>query len=204
MYTQIRRVFVCMSFVLVPLGFATVVLDQSQTAYNAGTGVYKTNICLQTFTPGISSNLDHVELRMGSAYPTIIPVTVSIVTVTIDEEPILQLLGSSTVNDLGYGGWITFDFASQNIALTKDALYGLYVEADDPDYQSPNVSWYFQNNTNPYEAGGLWLLQNPGGWRLFNLTADNADACFKTYMVPEPATVLLLTLGGLVLRTWRG
>jgi hypothetical protein len=187
----------------VSYGSPVVVLDQSQETYGGATGVYATNIPMQTFTPGLSGNLDHVDLRMGSAYPTVIPVTVSIVEVTMEDDPIVNSLGSVTVADLGFGGWVTFDFASKNISLTQGGLYGIYVEADDPDYQSPNISWYFKNNTNPYQSGGLWWLQNPGGWRLVNLNVDTADACFRTYMTPEPATIALLCTGLLFIRKTR-
>ncbi|MDD5063815.1 MAG: PEP-CTERM sorting domain-containing protein [Phycisphaerae bacterium] len=206
MNKYVAAVIVVISFLActVSYGSPVVVLDQSQETYAGATGVYATNIPMQTFTPGISGNLDHVDLRLGSAYPTVIPATVSIVEVTIEGDPVINSLGSVTIPDIGmYGGWTTFDFASQSISLTQGTLYGLYVEADDPDYHSPNISWYFQNTTNPYPSGGLWLLQDPGGWRLFNLSTDNADACFRTYMTPEPTTIALLAVGLFFIRKTR-
>lgn len=172
----------------------SVVLDQSQETSNAAMAVYEDNTCAQTFVPGVSGTLDHIDVNLGSAYPNTVPVTVSVVETAVTV-PSGDVLGSVCIEDIGMkGGWITFDFHSQSIALTDGTLYGIVVAADEPISTYPGISWGYQSSGDPYTAGACWWNQ-PSGWML---AGTGADAAFKTYMVPEPTTALLLGVGGLV------
>jgi len=192
--------FITIYVVVVLLGAsctASVELDQSQITYGGGWGIGTNNILAQTFTPGLSGKLDHIDVQLGSAYPTAIPVTVSIVE-TISSVPSGNLLGSVTMPDIGFGGWKSFDFLSENINLTAGTLYAIQVITDRP-FSSPGISWYYSNNnSNPYSNGCLWLYQTY--WRNMDLIHNASDATFKTFMlVPEPATIAMLGIGALSL-----
>ena len=58
-----------------------------------------------------------------------------------------------------------------------------------------------------YSGGSLWNWSSDVGWNQDYMMPDydfsKMDAVFTTYMVPEPTTIALLTLGGLFLRRRR-
>lgn len=129
-----------------------------------------------------------------------LPVTIGIVETTADA-PNDTTLG--TVVDAAISvGWNTIDFYSQSIILTAGTKYGIVISNTDSNKDtSPTDSFRIQWDSNPYAGGALWerMRSTSGGWNdwepaIFDTssTPGYADGAFRTYMVPEPASIALL------------
>ena len=80
--------------------------------------------------------------------------------------------------------------------LEKGVTYAIVVTAfgSNADY-----AWYTKYNANGYDDG--WLLYIPAGDD--NLVGGGLDLSFRVNLIPEPATLLLLSLGSLVLGKYK-
>lgn len=176
-----------------------VMLDQSQESWHGGSiGLSLTHPSLaQTFTAGITGQLDHVDLRFGEygddpSYPA----TISIINVVDGGRPEGSVLGSVNVPNI-INGWNTINFLSESIFLSADTQYGILIFVDDPVYDT-GLEVNAKTEWNDVYAGGIWWRKFGDTW--YQNNNGDAEAVFRTYMVPEPTTVLLLGLGGLFLR----
>jgi len=185
-----------------------VIVDQSQETFSGYITVSSFGSSfVQTFTCGVNGQLDHIDLRItgeqGSdpTYPT----DVSIVNV-VNGTPVSSTLGQ--VNNMDFeNGWNSVSFLSKSISLTAGNQYGIVLMNDDTDvHDIGTVNLYLElgRGVDSYSNGSLWK-GNPGSWEnendwIWDTNLLPADACFRTYMVPEPATILLLGLGSMMLR----
>lgn len=166
-------------------------LDQSQTYRDADLGMftfsYVTVMQGQTFTAGLSGNLDRVELQLGvisgpgdlnvSIYDTSggLPTGSPLATTTVSSSSIAY-----------YEAWQDVYFNPAPV-VTAGHQYAIGLEA------SLNSDWSASAaDNNPY-AGGT-MLQNissvPGGWQE---QPGGWDMLFKTYVETQQATTTTLT-----------
>jgi len=177
--------------------------------------VFNFSSLAQTFTPGVSGQLDHIDLLMGDdTFPDpSYPATVSIRTTVGGLEPSDTVLGTVNVTTGFVVGWNSIDFLGESVFLTAGTRYGIVMENDDINRDvDPTDTWRVQFRDNHYLGGAHWARNRDatGGWGPWYLPigskpgvppslAGDADAAFRTYMVPEPASLALLLLGGLML-----
>ncbi len=192
---------------VVSLTFSTArteILDQYQEDSDMWGMISVEGFFAQTFTPGISGQLDHIDLHIGEwiwdpGYPS----TVSIVN-TAGGLPNGSALGEVEFPE-PFNGWNTIDFLAESVFLSAGTQYAIILSNDDDPalHIEPTVTWRI-TETDAYSGGSLWSWMVDVGWNQdFDLpTYDLAlmDAAFRTYMVPEPATIGLFGLGGLLLR----
>lgn len=184
------------------------ILDQAQQSQSGYISVSSLGSSfVQTFTCGLGGPLDHIDLKIcgedeytDPGYPT----TVAIVN-TNNGTPILSTLGQ--VNNVIFEvGWNSIDFRSESIFLTAGTQYGIMIANDDTNvHDVPTVNLYhiFGLGVDSYSGGSLWKGY-PGAWEnendwIWDANLLPADACFRTYMIPEPGTIFLLGLGAVML-----
>lgn len=167
----------------------------------------------QTFTAGISAQLESVDVHLSDIFgplgpnpvaPTY-PTTVAIVNL-VGSVPSGSVLGEVYVEDFVYG-FNNVNFLSDSIFLTAGTGYGIVISNEDPDpWDEGSVVWGIADS-DVYSGGSLWNWHSDVGWNqdysLPVLDFSIMDAAFRTYMVPEPATIILLGFGAVVLRKRR-
>lgn len=192
------------------------IVDQSQEQFDGSWLV----ICsewsfAQTFTTGISSQLEKVDLYLdnifcpsspGSSTIANYPSTVSIVNV-IDSIPSGSVLGQVYVDGFSVA-FNSIDFSSESVFLTAGTQYGIVLSNDDPEpYDDTSTQWRCKS-TDVYSGGSLWVWMADVGWTqsvkppyesMPVETYYDKDAAFITYMVPEPSSALLFSLGSLAI-----
>ena len=197
-------------------------MDQSQEQSNGGAGFYRFRSYAQTFTPAISGQLAQVDLLMSDriAEPNY-PATISIVE-TVGDAPTGTLLAQVDVPgfvvDTDYDpdgdgipnfriGWNSIDFLSQSVMLSAETTYGIVLQNDEViGSGAPTDTFRVQWSGDAYSRGALWkgslvsIGPDVWNWELPDDPGDGyADGAFRTYMVPEPATLGLLLSPGLLL-----
>jgi hypothetical protein len=199
-----KRVIVYVMVVVLTANWAQgTILDQAQEQKNGNTSISGTSYA-QTFTVGVGGQLDHIDIYVGhqdygdQSYPT----TVSIVNVN-NGVPSGLVIGSidSHIFDLG---WNSVDFLSESMMLTAGAQYGIILYNDDSEANvDPTMHWMINWSGNTYQGGDLWRWSNSNHrWNYCSPSGDSSsptgsDACFRTYMVPEPTTKLPRGLGAI-------
>ena len=184
---------------------AAPILDQSQEQWNGGGwNIYAQRSFAQTFTCGISNQLSHVDVLLdtweGSPdYPSTFSI-VGVVSGVPSGAPLASVNASGFVL-----GWNTVDFSSEGLFLAAGTQYGILVSNDDPDPDaSPSLGMGFDYDNN-YNGGMMWYWTAAGGWSNDFTWAPpgETDGVFRTWMIPEPSTWLLLVFSGLygVIRT---
>ena len=199
-----KKTFVILVITLTFSTARTEILDQYQEDSDMWGMIAVEGFFAQTFTPGISGQLDHIDLRIGEwvrdpGYPS----TVSIVN-TAGGLPSGSLLGEVDIPE-PFDGWNTIDFLAESVFLSAGTQYSIILSNDDDPALNiePAVTWRI-TGTDTYPGGSLWSWRADIGWNQDGdmPTHDFAlmDAAFRTYMVPEPATIGLFGLGPLLLR----
>ncbi|UCD56444.1 MAG: hypothetical protein JSV16_11480, partial [Candidatus Hydrogenedentota bacterium] len=154
----------------------------------------------QTFTTGMSGQLESVDVHLtdlfGSGTPTY-PSTVSIVNL-VGSVPSGSALGEVHVEAF-VDGFNNVDFLSESIFLTAGMQYGIVISNDDPEpWDAGSVCWGVAES-DVYSGGSLWNWHFEVGWNqdysLPDFDFSKMDAAFRTHMVPEPATIVILCFG---------
>ena len=183
------------------------VSDQYLYQSSGGTNLTPTRYLGQTFTCGIEGQLSYVSLEIDvwSQEPPFFPVTVSIVE-TQNGIPSGSVLGSVTVNPPALG-WFKFDFSQESVDLLAGTQYAIVAYNNDNISGDPSDGVRIQFDNNLYAGGRLWQWKPTTGWQPYvspipDTISSDIDMAFQTWMVPipEPTTLLLFGLGGLVLR----
>ena len=205
-------------FTLILLSFVpmlqSAILDQAQEDI-AGVAVF---ICdewyiAQTFTAGLSGQLERIDLYLENDFPfdnpsPLFPTTVSIVD-TIGGVPGGSVLGTVYAQNL-IEGFNSIDFLDESVFLAADSQYGIVLFNDDTErYTGSSTQWRTTEDVYPVGAmwsyyGGEWLQTvTPPGGGLGDETFYDKDAALRTYIVPEPATIILLALGAYIFKNKR-
>lgn len=185
-----------------------VVLDQSQEQLGGNWLVICPDWSIaQTFTTGLSGQLDKIDVYLDNTFFSEIdlyPTTFSIVNVD-NEVPTDSVLGTVYADNL-VSGWNSIDFSSQSILLNDGNQYAIVVYNDDSERYSGDSTQWRASNSDVYDEGSLWIyidgewtqvVTPPGGYpdEIFY----DKDAAFRTYMVPELATICFLVSGCFIL-----
>lgn len=180
------------------------VIDQSQELCDVAGTIWSECLWAQIFTPSISGQLAFVEVFTDqSISPGIIdyPSFISIVNI-VAGVPSESTLGEIYLPHI-YDGWNTANFLSENIFLNAGVQYAIMFSNDDPQLENGFTTWGICDE-DVYSGGSLWNWNSDDGWNQDAMEPiyDFAlmDATFRTYMVPEPSTLLLLGLGAIMLR----
>ena len=196
-----RFAIVCVVVIgTIPVSVATAsVLDQSQPVSGGSATIYSGQSIAQTFVPGMTGRLERVEVELAYGTTTY-PLNVSIVE-TVSGAPTGTVLGLQPVSGT-LVAWKAVDFLSDEIDLVAGQEYAIILECDEPTV-SLGSGWKVVWDGNLYPAGTLWdYAPSEGSWAQKDWSSEteyDADAVFRTYMIPEPATLGLLALGGLAL-----
>jgi hypothetical protein len=166
----------------------------------------------QTFTAGMSGQLESIDVYLSDfstlgpnpIAPTY-PSTVSVVNL-VGAVPSGSVLGEVYVEEFVYE-FNNVDFLSEWVFLMAGTQYGIVISNDDPDpWDEGSVGWGMADS-DVYSGGSLWNWHFDVGWNQDYLLPaydfSKMDAAFRTYMVPETATIILLGVGVLALRKRR-
>lgn len=184
------------------------VVDQSQEQFDPSLFVICSDwLSAQTFTAGMDGHLEKVDLYLTNTFATdLYPCTISIVNV-INEIPSGSILGEVFKESL-VDGWNGIDFSYESVFLASGTKYGIVVSNDDTERYSGISTQWCSKSTDVYTGGSAWILMPDTGWvqsvqtpgELLPVeTFYDKDTTFKTYMIPEPATIILFSLGGFAL-----
>ncbi len=202
-----------------PLTAATI--DQFQLDHDGGSPVYDGAWLAQSFTPSaVGEQLDHVDLLVDDYNPTLEitlnptqPAYVSIVETGLDggplntAYPIATPLASVYMPTGFVVGWNSIDFLPFSLSLTAETLYAIVIQTDDPWWWDSStdsfmIHWGLDDEPEPtdfYDRGVLWEWLPSTDWApaKYNSSYDPgiADLAFRTYMTPEPTTLVLLACG---------
>jgi hypothetical protein len=180
-------VVAAVGLLIVPSASATGTIDQSQTT-TSGLSVTTaaSQWTAQTFTAGITGNLDQVDLflfRVGSAGD----LTVQIQTVS-GGVPSGNVLASTTLAEANVSAssysWISVPL-SPPAPVTAGTQYAIVLSAPRAaGFPSALYTWNFVF-ANPYSGGRLVLSSTSGSsWGDFASVFDDGDTAFKTYVTP--------------------
>ena len=187
------------------------VIDQAQENYdNCWLVICDQWDFAQTFTAGISGQLESIDLLLADIFDwnatppskANYPITISIVDV-INFVPNGPVLGQAYVDNFE-SGFTNVNFLLESIYLTAGNQYGIMLSSEDLlAYDTPSTQWV-STIEDVYAGGSLWIRKPDTGWiqtvvppneNLPVETFYDKDATFRTNMVPEPITAVLMGLG---------
>jgi hypothetical protein len=188
---RVSRIFVLASVTSVALllGIAASAsagtLDQQQTSSNGGFGVFSTQSDAQTFTAGITGDLDQADLNLSTVGTP--PATVSVeIRTTSAGKPTATVLASGTVATSALGrsaAFVPVLFATP-APVTAGSQYALV--AYSPGIVGNAVGWSIQGSGGGYSGGEAFdsgdSLPPGANWNRFS----SDDFAFKTFVVPAP------------------
>ncbi|MHC4725454.1 MAG: PEP-CTERM sorting domain-containing protein [Planctomycetota bacterium] len=171
------------------------ILDQSQEQTDICTVICSDWAMAQTFTAGVSGKLAQVDLYLENHFVSFpiepgaasYPITVSIVSIE-DSMPTWSVL---------------------SVFFEADTQYAIVVTNDDIErYDADSTQWGIKG-TDVFDGGAMWVWMETTGWVQSVQPPDESlpletfydkDAAFRTYMVPEPSTLLLFCFLTLVFK----
>jgi hypothetical protein len=160
-------------------------LDQQQTSFNGDIGVFTTQSDAQTFTAGITGDLDQADLNLSKVGTA--PATVSVeIRTTSAGKPTATVLASGTIatSALGRSGaFVPVVFATP-APVAAGTQYALVVYS--AGMAGNAVGWSIQGSGDPYSGGETFDSGDPlppgANWNEFSFE----DFAFKTFVVPAP------------------
>ena len=168
-------------------------LDQQQTLSNfGGLQVDSTDSKAQTFTAGLTGQLDQVDLALsGMSVTTPLTVQIRDGSATAPGDTVLASASVPTSAVTSSESFVPTSFASP-ASVTAGTQYSIVALND-----SPAISGWFwyagKPVTNPpsaYEGGRLYTSSNPLGTGPWFEGNPFADFEFKTYVTPPPPPVV--------------
>lgn len=186
------------------------VIDQAQLSSSGSIAFWEDERAVaETFTPGISGILDSIMLDIGISEPENLPEGFEMhvaIAEWSDSTPGATLGSVDLMADSSYvfGEDDYIDFLAESINLTSGSLYSIILTSDESYVEPAFPHGYFNTGVrtnwegDAYSDGTMWTMIS-GDWVEWP-TDSEADLYFATYMeereeIPEPATLLLLSLG---------
>ena len=177
--------------------FAVNSLDQSQEINNTNATLYHPDFhtkLAQSFTPGVSGQLDKISVYLGNSAGSTSPVTAEIRAYSGGPNETI-LASTSVVVPYNFGGaWTDFVFSSPP-SLTAGTAYAIVLTG-------PNsIIWYGSTDYNSYVNGAAWHLYTNGTsnditddyWTTSNFASTIGDFMFRTYRLLYAPTNITLS-----------
>lgn len=193
MKNKVLFISIAVFFQATSISSALLIVDQAQDLVeqgpNVGYGINNNLWSWQEFKPAMN-NLEQVDLYLEAFN---IPVGRTVFFEIRNDQSTLWST-SFSANSIPSGtGW--FEIDTPQVSLVPNQTYRLYLTSTltDADWEQSNsdIIWWGIEGGDPYPIG------TSSGY------STDFDFGFRTWAVPEPATLLLLTLGGLMLRRRR-
>ena len=141
-----------------PLAYATDTLDQSQTATGFSVTVNNTQMLAQTFTAGMTGQIDQLSLFLGQQFAAG-GGAIQIQSVAAGQ-PSGTSLGATTYSGFIPAGWRDYPFGAA-VSVTTGTQYAIVVI---PNSASGNTTWV-SSKTDVYAGGQAWSgTQGTGTW----------------------------------------
>jgi hypothetical protein len=159
-------------------------LDQQQTMSNTEAGLNSGQGLAQTFTAGITGDLDQADLLLRKVDSPVEPLTVEIRNAA-GGQPGTAVLASASIpmSALGSGAEFvsaTFDTPAAVTAGTQYALVAYTAHAT-----NDCCGWAYQDATNPYAGGAGFNSNTFPPLAPWGAQGGGDDYAFRTYVVPQ-------------------
>lgn len=162
------------------------------------------NRLAQTFTPQVSGTLNSISFIAAQYHMSTANLKVSIATVSFGQPSQILASGYLTpasipvtfgiTDNLSYNSFTeSLYFSANNILLNAGTQYAIIFSSNTPD-----ANYRIYGSYSGYAGGSLMDFQNSGPY-----DSRGGDLYFKvtaTPIVPEPATLAMLLIGGIFLR----
>lgn len=158
-------------------------------AYNTSESTWRS--VAQTFRPE-ADNIVGVDLYTGrsASFTQVCDVTIAIYSAP-DHEPVGSIITSTTVkSDQILEGYQWQHFDLPEASLTPGQRYAIVLSVDEIHSLGSIAIRFAKKDDAPYYPGQVMYNKDGAGW-----VSNWCDAYFKTYAVPEPGTLALLTIG---------
>ena len=182
--------FVCALTAVAPASASAGTLDQHQTEFDTGRAVRGSEVKAQTFTAGISGQLDQVDMRL-SRRGSPGDLTVEVRSTTVDGQPTADVLVSAavpeaSVTDVSPGSIVSVPLVPTDVVA--DQKYAIVMSAASGDESNSYVAW--DMSVNLYPRGDAFFSNDGGSnWarlgRPFQEFFFAEDFLFATYVIPD-------------------